>query len=87
MALSKRVTFALEAPLASAVAVAGTFNDWDVTRAPLTKGKNGRWRTKMSLLPGPHEYRFVVDGQWISDPAAKESVANPHGSDNSVVVV
>lgn len=87
MARSKKVTFTLEAPQANAVAVAGTFNDWDATRTPLTKGKNAKWQAKLSLPPGRHEYRFVVDGQWISDPTAKESAANPHGSDNSVVVV
>ncbi|MCG3148242.1 MAG: 1,4-alpha-glucan branching enzyme GlgB [Verrucomicrobiae bacterium] len=87
MARSKSITFTLDAPQASTVAVAGTFNDWDATRTPLTRGKNGQWKTKVSLRPGRHEYRYVVDGQWISDPAAKESAANPHGSDNSVMVV
>jgi len=29
----------------------------------------------------------VVDGQWISDPNAKESVRNDFGSTNSVLVV
>ncbi|MCG3147740.1 MAG: 1,4-alpha-glucan branching enzyme GlgB [Verrucomicrobiae bacterium] len=87
MARSKSVTFILDAPQANTVAVAGTFNDWDATRAPLAKNKNGRWKVKLSLPTGRHEYRFVVDGQWISDPAAIESAANPHGSDNSVVVV
>ena len=85
MARSKKVTFTLEAPQANAVA--GTFNNWDARRTPLTKGNNGLWQAKLSLRPGRHEYRFVVDDQWISDPAAKESAANPHGTDNSVVVV
>jgi 1,4-alpha-glucan branching enzyme len=87
MARSKNVTFTLDAPQANVVAVAGTFNDWDAARTPLTKGKDGKWKAKVSLPLGRHEYRFVVDGQWISDPAAKEAAGNPHGSDNSVVVV
>jgi len=29
----------------------------------------------------------VVDGQWIDDPAAKESVANPFGGFNAVLIV
>jgi hypothetical protein len=39
------------------------------------------------LPAGRYEYRFVVDGNWISDPCAKESVQNTFGSTNSVVVV
>lgn len=87
MTKSKSVTFTLEAPQADAVAVAGTFNDWDASRSPLKKEGGGKWRARVALPPGRHEYRFVVDGRWISDPAAKEAAANPHGSDNSVVVV
>jgi len=45
-------------------------------------------RTAKVWLPaGRYEYRFVVDGQWISDPRAKECVQNAFGSTNSVLVV
>jgi len=37
--------------------------------------------------PGRYEYLFVVDGQWLPDPNAKESVANPFGGRNSVLRV
>jgi 1,4-alpha-glucan branching enzyme len=67
--------------------VAGSFNDWDAQRTPFKKGKDGSWTAKVALPPGRHEYRFVVDGQWFSDPNAKESASNPHGGDNSVIVV
>lgn len=87
MASKKKVEFVLEAPQAKTVAVAGTFNDWDASRTPLKQGKDGAWRATVKLLSGRHEYRFVVDGSWISDPKAKESASNPHGSENSVVVV
>jgi len=87
MAKKKRIEFVLEAPHAGAVAAAGTFNNWDASLTPMKRGKDGLWRAKEILPPGRHEYRFVVDGQWLSDPKAKESVPNPHGGDNSVMVV
>ena len=30
--------------------------------------------------------RFVVDGNWVSDPCAKESVANPFGPGNALLL-
>jgi hypothetical protein len=45
------------------------------------------WKATVALPPGRYEYRFVVDGQWISDPNATESVGNNFGGTNSVIVV
>jgi 1,4-alpha-glucan branching enzyme len=87
MARAKRVEFLLEMPTAAAVSVAGTFNNWDAGRNPMHKGQDGFWRCKVWAPIGRHEYRFVVDGQWISDPKAAEAVPNPHGSSNSVLEV
>jgi hypothetical protein len=39
------------------------------------------------LPAGRYEYRFVVEGQWMSDPNVRECVQNPVGSNNSVLVV
>ena len=87
MARTRRVEFLLEMPAATAVSVAGTFNNWNASRNPMCKGNDGLWRSKVWVPPGRHEYRFVVDGQWISDPKAAEAVPNPHGSSNSVLEV
>jgi len=87
MTTQKKAEFKLLAPEARTVAVAGTFNDWDPENTPLQKGKDGTWRTRLVLATGRYEYRFVVDGQWVSDPAAAENVPNPHGEANSVCVV
>ena len=71
---------------AKSVSVAGTFNDWKPEKAPLKK--NGEaWKRTIALPRGRYEYRFVVDGQWVTDPSAKESVPNPFGSANSVLNV
>jgi 1,4-alpha-glucan branching enzyme len=82
-----RVSFALVKPDAKNVYVAGDFNDWKPERAPLVPTGNGRWVGDLTLKPGRHEYLFVVDGQWMPDPNAKESVQNPFGGRNSILGV
>jgi 1,4-alpha-glucan branching enzyme len=83
----KRVEFVLNVPQARSAAVAGSFNNWNPKQTPMRKESGNVWKTTVSLPPGRHQYRFVVDGQWISDPNARESVRNDFGSTNSVLVV
>jgi 1,4-alpha-glucan branching enzyme len=86
--IQRPIEFRLNLPGAKSATVAGTFNEWDLNRTPLTKDPNGGWKTTVLLKPGRYEYRFVIDGaQWYSDPGAKECVPNGFGSTNSVVVV
>jgi 1,4-alpha-glucan branching enzyme len=82
-----RVSFELIKPEAKNVYVAGDFNDWKPERAPLAPAGNGRWVGDLTIKPGRHEYLFVVDGQWMPDPNAKESVQNPFGGRNSILGV
>ena len=82
-----RVSFELVKPDAKNVCVAGSFNGWKPEMAPLVPTGNGRWVGDLVINPGRHEYLFVVDGQWLPDPNAKESVQNPFGGKNSVLVV
>ena len=82
-----RVSFELVKPGAKRVCVAGSFNDWQPEMAPLSPVGNGRWAADVPIKPGRHEYLFVVDGQWMPDPNAKESVQNPFGGRNSIVGV
>jgi 1,4-alpha-glucan branching enzyme len=84
---SGHVSIALEKPEARSVAVAGSFNDWKPETAPLKLAGKGRWVGELAIAPGKHEYLFVVDGQWIPDPNARESVENPYGGRNSVLTV
>jgi 1,4-alpha-glucan branching enzyme len=82
----KPVEFRLSMPQVRTVCVVGTFNNWDTKRTPMQKDGSG-WKATIPLAPGRYEYRFVADGQWLSDPNAKESVGNDFGSTNSVLVV
>jgi 1,4-alpha-glucan branching enzyme len=79
--------FKIMLPKAQSVALAGSFNGWDPKRTPLRREADGCWRVFLPLAPGRYEYRYVLDGQWIDDPNAKQFAANPHGTRNAVLVV
>lgn len=82
------VNFWIMAKPGSEVFVAGTFNNWSVTANPL-KGNSsrGHYIATLAVCPGRHEYKFVVDGVWQVDPSCPVMVANPFGSENSVLQV
>jgi len=82
------VHFALTAPTAHEVAVAGSFNAWNVDALPLHRTAAGTWEATVALPVGEHRYQFVVDGQrWIPDPSAQAQVDDGFGGTNSVIVV
>lgn len=83
----KKVKFELMAPEANEVLLTGDFNSWDENGIALRRDRNGIWRTSMNLNLGRYEYKFIVDGQWWTDPANTESVTNTYGSQNSVITV
>lgn len=79
------VTLGLNEPDACEVNVAGDFNDWSPHSLRMIRLENGRWEKRLVLAAGRHEYKFIVDGRWMHDPAAQENVTNAHGSLNSVL--
>jgi 1,4-alpha-glucan branching enzyme len=81
------VRFEFTNPTARNVSVAGTFNHWQPESKTLHSAGTGLWFKETVLAPGTYEYCFVVDGQWIPDPKAGETVANPFGGRNSVLKV
>ena len=81
------VNFALLKPDAKQVLLSGEFNGWSRSATPMKWHPDGHWETTVALAPGRYEYKFIVDGQWILDPQARESVRNYHGTLNSVVQV
>jgi 1,4-alpha-glucan branching enzyme len=82
-----RVSLELVKPGAKKVCVAGSFNGWKPEKAPLIPVGDGHWVGNLAVDPGRYEYLFVVDGQWLPDPNAKETVQNPYGGRNSVLTV
>ena len=83
----KAVQLKINAPKAKRVAVAGSFNNWDDKSLVAKKDTKGTWAVKVSLKPGKYEYKFVVDGSWVTDPASKCQVYNSLGSQNSILEV
>ena len=81
------VRFEFTHPTAMTVCIAGTFNDWEPSSKPMHSSGVGNWWKETNLQPGNYEYCLVVDGQWIADPLAKDSVPNPFGGRNSVLTV
>ena len=74
-------------PQAREVCIAASFNDWRPNATALISLGEGKWAKELALPPGRYEYRFVVDGQWVDDPAAEETTPNPFGGFNAVLVV
>ncbi len=81
------VLFTYIAPDARTVHLAGDFNGWDATALPLIKGDDGVWSVTVALPPGEHEYKFVVDDQWLEDPDNPRRRSDPFGGYNSVVTI
>src|ERR1035437_310321 len=79
------VHFEFTHPPARAVYIAGTFNDWQPGTKPMHPMGDGHWLKETALPPGTYEYCLVVDGQWMPDPLARETVPNPFGGMNSVL--
>ena len=79
--------FVYKALHAQSVSIAGSFNHWSATSSKLVKDPTGNWRISLRLTSGRYQYRFFVDGKWVDDPGAKESVPNSFGSRNAVLEV
>ncbi len=83
----KEVLLEYTNPQAKKVSLAGSFNNWDTGALSAKKDRKGNWSVKVALAPGRYEYKFVVDGSWITDPHCPENVPNSLGSANSVLVI
>jgi 1,4-alpha-glucan branching enzyme len=81
---NKLQTFSITAPDAMTVALVGDFTHWQQKPIRLQKDARGIWHTTVELEPGPHRYRFLVDGQWRDDPECTLQVSNPYGGRDSV---
>lgn len=83
---NRKITFTLETE-AKEVLLAGDFTDWLDHPIKLKKNKANIWKGEVSLQPGRHEYRFLVDGVWADDPNCPARVPNAFGTENCVRMV
>jgi 1,4-alpha-glucan branching enzyme len=80
------VLFSAKFDAASKVLIAGDFNGWNPV-SPLQMNRPGEWRVKLPLAPGRYRYRFIVDGQWVTDPHNTAVETNQFGELNNVLEV
>ncbi|KAJ8308608.1 hypothetical protein KUTeg_013482 [Tegillarca granosa] len=62
------------------VYISGSFNQWK-TKIPMAKS-HGDFFTIVELPEGDHQYKFLVDGQWVHNP---NEVTNIHGDFITIV--
>jgi len=67
---------------AKEVRLAGSFNNWRSFELYLQQTAGG-WELPYVLGPGNWEYKFIVDGKWIADPA--NAPAGPEGASTLVI--
>lgn len=90
----KDAVFNLNAPTATTVQLAGSFNDWSPSSLQMNRSEDGVWRAEVGLPPGRYEYKFVVDGSWCCDvtdagptDTADGCVPNDLGTMNRVIEI
>jgi hypothetical protein len=78
------VTFVLRKNLsAQRVRLAGSFTNWESGALPMIKTDSG-WSLQVRLRPGKHLYKFITDGNWITDPDNINVENDGEGNTNSV---
>jgi hypothetical protein len=68
------------------VNLAGSFNDWKAST--IMCGREGAaWVCRVDLKPGKYPYKFIVDGDWMTDPGNPRTEGDGSGNNNSVMLV
>ncbi len=79
------------APGVKEVLASGSFNNWGDSAATATvlldEDGEGTFEAVLHLSPGTYQYKFVVDGNWIPDPANPHQVDDGYNGFNSVLTV
>ncbi len=82
-----RYRFTVKADQVREICLAGDFNQWKVCEAPLSRVAEGVWSITIDLPRGRHEYMFVIDGRWVTDPNAMGYSTDGFGNRNALLVV
>jgi len=81
---SKGTLFSLSEENAKNVLLSGSFNQWG---GKALYRVNGKWFCKVDLSPGTYQYKYIVDGNWIVDPANPYVVDDGSGNKNSQIII
>lgn len=72
---------------AKKVCISGDFNHWS-PQANCLVNEGKEWSTELWLIPGRHQYVFVIDDRlWKPDPNASLREDSGFGTENSVLIV
>lgn len=83
----EEVLFSFYAPDAKKVYVVADFNDWKVGQTPLQHAdSSGVWQRLVPLRKGKYEYKFIVDGKWMTDPG-NPKIARGEFGENSFIEI
>jgi len=66
------------------VVVTGSFNNWDPRKLRMIRYR-GSWILPLYLREGTHSYKFIVDKEWITDPANRFKLHDGNGNVNSYI--
>lgn len=80
-------TFILYRPNAREVSVAGSFNEWKPVSMFRKKDNPALWGFRCQLPPGDYEYKYVIDGEWVTDPENYYTHTDTAGNINSLFAV
>lgn len=85
------IYFGIYAPAASAVALSGAWDRWQVLEALVHDGR-GWWHGVKPLPAGQHAYRFWVErgdapARWLPDPESTHRIESGYALPHSVVTV
>jgi hypothetical protein len=70
---------------AKRVFVAGNFNNWKPDELSMKRSDNG-WELPLIMPAGNYNYKFIIDGNWITDPA-NHCYSTDNGNTNSFIAV
>jgi hypothetical protein len=68
------------------VFIAGSFNQWEENQIPMMKTGN-RWSIDLFLPDGIYQYKFIADGDWLTDPTNPLKKDDGLGGNNSVISI
>jgi 1,4-alpha-glucan branching enzyme len=64
--------------------LAGDFNDWQPKK--MRKQKDNTFVVVVPADKGEHQYKFLIDDQWLLDPENDHRCVNSYGTLNSVAM-
>ncbi|HJR08921.1 MAG TPA: hypothetical protein VJ842_16810 [Pyrinomonadaceae bacterium] len=68
------------------VVLAGSFNNWNESQLLFAR-EGEEWVCRVDLTPNRYTYKFIVDGNWLLDPANPETEEDEYGNLNSVLII